>query len=142
MSQAKVGDTVKVHYTGKFTDGDIFDSSDNREPLEFKIGSGMVIKGFEKGILGMIVGEKKTVEIPKEDAYGVYRPELAMQIKLEDFPEKITPEIGQVLHLPHKNGKEFVTIVTDITDDIVTVDANPPLADKDLVFDLELIEIK
>jgi len=141
MAQAKSGDTVKVHYTGKLTDGTVFDSSVEREPLEVTIGAGQVIPGFEKGIIGMAPGETKSISIGKDEAYGEHRQELTMEVNKSDFPESITPEIGQMLQMKNPNGDLIRVVVSEIKDDTVTIDANHPLAGKDLTFDLELVSI-
>lgn len=141
MAQAKSGDTVKVHYTGKLNDGTVFDSSVEREPLEVTIGAGQVIPGFEKGIIGMAPGETKSISIGKDEAYGEHRQELTMEVNKSDFPESITPEIGQMLQMKNPNGDLIRVVVSEIKDDTVTIDANHPLAGKDLTFDLELVSI-
>ncbi len=141
MAQAKSGDTVKVHYTGKLNDGTVFDSSVEREPLEVTIGAGQVIPGFEKGIIGMAPGETKSISIGMDEAYGEHRQELTMEVNKSDFPESITPEIGQMLQMKNPNGDLIRVVVSEIKDDTVTIDANHPLAGKDLTFDLELVSI-
>ena len=141
MTQVKHGDTVKIHYTGRLEDGTVFDSSANRDPLEFKIGGGQVIKGFEKGATGMTVNEKKTINIPVEEAYGPHRKEMILEIPKTQFPADIKPEEGQKLQLRQQNGQMMVVTVTKVTDEKVTLDANHHLAGKPLIFDLELVEI-
>ncbi len=141
MAQAKKGDSVKIHYTGKLKDGTVFDSSEGREPLEFTIGSGTVIPGFEEAVLGMSQGETKEVTIPVDKAYGQRNEELVMEFKLDQFPPHIEPELNQRLQLGAPNGQLVVVTVVDIAGDIVKLDANPPLAGKDLIFNLELVEI-
>jgi peptidylprolyl isomerase len=141
MTQAKNGDTVKVHYTGKLEDGTIFDSSDGRDPLEFKIGGGQVIKGFETGVSGMLVDDKKTVEISPENAYGHAREDMIIKVPKSNFPENITPEIGMKLQMQQQSGSPVVVTVKEVAEDNVTLDANHHLAGKTLIFDLNLVEI-
>ena len=142
MAQAKAGDKISVHYTGKLTDGTLFDSSAEREPLEFEIGSGMVIKGFDEGVMGMSVGEKKTVHIPAAEAYGDMNPEHMAVFNKAEIPSDIPYEIGMQLNM-HQDGSGQVMPVTvvEVTDTTITLDANHPLAGKDLIFDLELVSI-
>ena len=142
MTQVKSGDTVKVHYTGKLEDGTVFDSSSGRDPLEFKIGGGQVIKGFDAGVTGMAVNDKKTINIPVDEAYGQHRADMILEIPKAQFPEDIKPEEGQKLQLRQQNGQIMVVTVTKVADESVTLDANHHLAGKPLVFDLELVEIK
>ena len=141
MTQAKQGDNVKIHYTGKLKDGTVFDSSEGREPLEFTIGSGMVIPGFEEAVVGMNQGETKEVTIPVDKAYGPRNEELIMEFKRDQFPPHIEPELNQRLQLGAPNGQLVVVTVVDISGDTVKLDANPPLAGQDLIFNLELVEI-
>jgi peptidylprolyl isomerase len=142
MTQVKHGDIVKIHYTGKLEDGTVFDSSAERDPLEFKIGGGQVIKGFEKGVTGMAVNEKKTINIPVDEAYGPHRKEMIMEVPKNQFPADIKPEVGQKLQLRQQNGQMMVVTVAKVTDENISLDANHHLAGKPLVFDLELVEIK
>jgi FKBP-type peptidyl-prolyl cis-trans isomerase 2 len=141
MQQVKSGDTVKVHYHGKLTDGTTFDSSAGRQPLEFKVGSGMVIKGFDNGVLGMKTGDKRTIEIPAEDAYGLEDPQMLMDFPIDRFPTDMKPEIGMQLNMSNGSGQNFPVVIREIKGDVVTLDANHPLAGETLVFDLELVEI-
>ncbi len=141
MAQAKEGDTVKVHYTGKLEDGEIFDTSQDDDPLEFKIGGGKVIRGFEQGVVGMNEGESKTVEIPSDEAYGPHHQELVIDIEMDQFPDDLDPEVGQQFKMRQPDGPTIIVAVAEITDDSVTLDANHPLAGKDLTFDIQLIEI-
>jgi peptidylprolyl isomerase len=141
MNKAKNGDTVKVHYTGKLEDGEVFDTSKDREPLEFTIGGGSVIPGFENGIIGMEIGSKKVVTIPPEDAYGKKHEELILKVNKSEFPENITPALGMELQLRYKDKTSVRAVVTDIMKENVTLDANHPLAEKTLIFDIELVEI-
>lgn len=142
MSQVKQNDTVRVHYTGKLSDGQIFDSSLEREPLEFTMGKGELIPGFEKGLLDMEVDEKKTVNIPSAEAYGAPRQELIQEVDKSQLPEEIKPEVGMGLVSKSPDGQEMNLVVAEVKDDSIVVDGNHPLAGKDLVFDLELVEIK
>ncbi len=141
MSEAKNGDTVRVHYTGKLEDGTIFDSSRDRAPLEFTIGGGEVIEGFEKGIVGMSVGSTKVLSIPPEDAYGPRREDLVLFVNKSEFPEHINPTVGQQLQVRQPNGAIIDLVVTEMNEDTVTLDANHPLAGQTLIFDVELMEI-
>jgi len=138
MQQVKAGDTVKVHYHGRLTDGTTFDSSEGRTPLEFEVGSGMVIKGFDDGLLGMTVGEKKTIEIPVGDAYGEKDPQMLMDFPIDRFPPDMKPEAGMRLNMTNGSGQQIPVVIVDVKDDSVILDANHPLAGEDLVFDLEL----
>jgi peptidylprolyl isomerase len=141
MITAKQGDTVRVHYTGKLQDGTVFDSSADRNPLEFVIGSGSVIPGFEQAVLGMAPGESKTQTIPNEQAYGSYLEDRIIVIDRRQMPTEIEPEVGQQLQLQHSSGQVIPVIITDVSDMAVTLDANHPLAGEDLTFDIQLIEI-
>jgi len=142
MQQVQAGDTVKVHYHGRLTDGTTFDSSEGREPLEFEVGSGMVIKGFDDGLMGMAVGQKKTIEIPVADAYGEKDPQMLMEFPIDRFPPEMKPEVGMRLTMTNGNGQQIPVVIVDVKSDSVTLDANHPLAGEDLIFDLELVEIK
>jgi len=142
MSKVKDGDTVKVYYTGKLEDGTVFDSSKEGEPLELTIGAGNVIEGFEKGVIGMERGSSKTVTIPPEEAYGSMNEELVAKVKKENFPENITPVIGEQLQLKQQDGNIVNVTIAEIRGDTVTLDANHPLSGKTLIFDIELVEIK
>jgi FKBP-type peptidyl-prolyl cis-trans isomerase 2 len=142
MQQVKQGDKVKVHYHGKLTDGTTFDSSEGREPLEFEVGAGAVIPGFDNGVMGMAVGDKKTVNIPAEEAYGPKVDELVMDFPKERFPEDMQPEIGMQLMMNNGSGQQFPVTIVEVKDESITLDANHQLAGKDLVFDIELVDIE
>lgn len=141
MQKVKSGDKVKVHYHGKLTNGETFDSSAGRQPLEFEVGSGMVIKGFDTGVTGMVVGEKKTINIPFNDAYGPRSAEMVIDMPRENFPAEMQLEVGMPLMMSNDSGQNFEVIVMQIKEDSVELDANHPLAGQDLVFDIELVEI-
>ncbi|HDM10347.1 MAG: peptidylprolyl isomerase [Deltaproteobacteria bacterium] len=141
MIEAKSGDTVKVHYTGKLEDGTVFDSSRDRAPLEFTLGDGEVIEGFEKGIVGMAVGTTKTLSIPPEEAYGQRREDLVLFVNKSEFPEHINPSVGQQLQVRQPNGAIIDLVITEMNEDTITLDANHPLAGQTLIFDVELMEI-
>ncbi len=141
MAQVKSGDTIKVHYHGKLTSGETFDSSAGREPLEFEVGSGMVIKGFDDGVTGMTVGEKKTINIPFNEAYGPKNPEMVIEMPKDRFPKDMEIEVGMPLGMSDQSGQQFQVTIVEIKEDVVMLDANHPLAGQDLVFDLELVEI-
>jgi peptidylprolyl isomerase len=141
MQQVKSGDTVKVHYHGKLNDGTTFDSSEGREPLEFEVGSGSVITGFDDGVTGMQVGDKKTINIPFDQAYGDVNDDQIMEFPIDRFPEDMKPEVGMQLNLSDGAGQNIPVIIREVNDDTVILDANHPLAGEDLTFDLELVEI-
>jgi peptidylprolyl isomerase len=142
MSQAKNGDTVKVHFTGRLQNDEVFTRSEDESPLEFTLGSGELIPGVETGILGMEVGEKKTITAPPEQAYGPRQEELVVEVKRSDLPEHITPTIGKPLRIRHSDGNDTEVFIADISEDTVTLDGNHPLAGLTLFFDLELVEIR
>ncbi len=141
MAQAKQGDTVRVHYTGKLGDGTVFDSSLQRHPLQFTIGKGAVIEGFEQAVVGMQAGEKKTATIPVDQAYGQRRDDMIVTMQRSQLPAGMDPKVGQRLELTQEDNSTFLVTITEITDSTLTLDANHPLAGKDLVFDLELVGI-
>jgi len=141
VSTVKEGDMVKVHYTGKFEDGTVFDSSKDKEPLEVAIGQGQVIPGFEKGIMGMKKGAVKTITLTPENAYGQVRDDLIVKVKKSDIPENIEPKIGLNLQMKQSDGQVINLVVSEIAEETVTLDANHPLAGKTLVFDIEVVEI-
>ena len=141
MSPSADGNTVKVHYTGKLEDGTVFDSSEGREPLEVKLGTQAVIPGFEKGLLGMEVGEKKTITIPSEDAYGPQRDEMIVEVNKTDFPAEIKPEVGLQLQMQRSDGQNMPVTIVKVEEEKITLDANHPLAGKTLIFDVEMMEV-
>ena len=142
MAKVKTGDVVKIHYTGKLTDGIVFDSSINRNaPIEFKVGEGQVIPGFEDAVIDMEIGENKTVQISSEKAYGPYRKELIHKVGRDRLPQDLLPEVGQQLQASHPDGHSVVVTIIEVADDTITIDANHPLAGKDLIFDIKLEEI-
>ena len=141
MSTAKNGDTVKVHYTGKLENGEVFDQSTEGDPLEFTIGNGSIVSGFEKGVVVMEVGATKTITVLPEEGYEPRHEELVMEVTKTEFPEKIEPSIGQHLRLRQEDGNHIDLIITDMNEDTVTLDANHPLAGITLFFDVELVAI-
>lgn len=141
MAAAGFGDTVKVHYSGSFTDGTQFDSSHGGPPLEFTIGSGQIVPGFEEAVVGMQPGESKSALVPSDKAYGPYREELAIQVNRSDLPPNLQPEVGQRLQLENKEGNSLVVMITQVGEANITLDANHPLAGKDLNFEISLVEI-
>ena len=142
MAEAQNGRTVRVHYTGKLEDGTVFDSSTGREPLEFQVGSGQVIPGFDSAVAGMKPGETRTVSIPPEQAYGPRREELLLTVERSQFPEGANPEPGQQFQMSQQGGQSFVVNVKEVDGDQVTLDANHPLAGEELTFELEVVEVK
>lgn len=140
--EVQTGDTVKVHYLGRLTDGTTFDSSDGRPPLEFQVGSGMVIKGFDDGVRGMSVGQKKTIEIPAEFAYGPRDPDAVIEFPIDQFPAQMKPEVGMQLVMTDNSGNQIPVTVVEVQPEAVVLDANHQLAGQDLIFDLELVDIK
>lgn len=141
MTQAKQGDTVNVHYTGKLEDGTVFDTSRSRHPLQFTIGKGQVITGFEQAIIGMNLGESKTMTVPVEQAYGKRRQDMIVTVQRDQLPPDLNPAVGQRLELTQTDDQTVLVTVTAMTDTSLTLDANHPLAGKDLIFDIELLKI-
>jgi peptidylprolyl isomerase len=141
MKQVGDGNTIRIHYTGRLDDGTIFDSSKEREPLEFTMGSGDIIKGFEDAVRGMTVGELKTIRITSGEAYGPYRDDLVMSINKSQLPPDIEVMQGAMLSLRHPDGRMIDAMIAEVTADSVTLDANHPLAGEDLTFELELVAI-
>ena len=141
MQEVKSGDKVKVHYHGRLTNGETFDSSEGREPLEFEVGSGMVIKGFDDGVTGMKVGEKKTINISAVEAYGEKNAEMVIEYPRAQFPSHIELKVGEELVMSSASGQQFQVRIEEIKDDVVLLDANHPLAGEELIFDIELVEI-
>jgi len=142
MTAAKTGDIVQVHYRGLFEDGTVFDATHQKEPFEFTLGETMVVPGFEKAVLGMEIGEEKTVTVPPEDAFGRIQEGLAVTVKMSDLPGKIEPRVGMMLQVRSKEHKEVSKVtITAVTDDTVTLDGNHPLAGKALTYEIELVAI-
>jgi peptidylprolyl isomerase len=141
MTKAKNGDNVKVHYKGKLTTGEQFDSSEGREPLAFTVGAGQMIKGFDEAIPGMSVGEKKTINIAPESAYGAKNEEAIVEFPKSNIPADMKLEPGMKLQLTNQDGQPIPVTVTEVKDDVVVLDANHELAGKELIFDIELVEI-
>lgn len=141
MTQVKAGDTVAIHYTGTLLDGTTFDSSDGRDPLEFVVGSGQIIPGLDVALPGMAVGEKKTVQIECEQAYGAINPEMRQAVPREGIPAEIPLDIGTQLQMQTPEGQALPVIVVEVDEATVTLDANHPLAGKDLTFDIELMRV-
>lgn len=141
MQPVKSGDKIKVHYHGRLTSGETFDSSEGREPLEFEVGSGMVIQGFDAGVTGMVVGEKKTINIPFMEAYGPRNPEMVIEMPKDRFPQDMELEMGMPLVMSDGQGQRFQVTIVEMKESSVMLDANHPLAGQDLIFDLELVEI-
>ncbi|MDR9485800.1 MULTISPECIES: FKBP-type peptidyl-prolyl cis-trans isomerase [Sediminimonas] len=141
MTQVKSGDTVRIHYTGTLADGSTFDSSEGRDPLEFTVGSGQIIPGLDNAMAGMSVGEKKTVEVPADDAYGQPDPGARQAVPRAEIPEDIPLDLGTQLQVQTPDGNAMPVTVVEVTESEVTLDANHPLAGRDLTFDIELVEI-
>jgi peptidylprolyl isomerase len=141
MQQVKNGDKVKVHYHGRLTSGETFDSSEGRQPLEFEVGTGMVIKGFDDGVTGMKIGEKKTINIPADNAYGPKSKEMIIEYPRNQFPADMQIEVGMPLMMSSGSGQQYPVTIAGIKEGMVLLDANHPLAGQDLIFDIELVEI-
>jgi FKBP-type peptidyl-prolyl cis-trans isomerase SlpA len=142
MSQVKENNTVKVHYVGKLSDGQVFDTSEGKEPLEFTLGQGKLIAGFEKGLIDMELNEKKTIIISKEEAYGESREDLIQEVDKSQLPEDITPEVGMGLVSKSVDGNEMNLLIVEVKEATIVIDGNHPLAGKELTFDLEVIGIQ
>jgi peptidylprolyl isomerase len=138
---AQPGHSVKVHYTGRLDDGTVFDSSQDRDPLAFTLGTGEVIPGFEQAVLGMSVGETRTHRIEAEEAYGEHRDEMVLRVEREQLPPDLHPEAGQQLQIQQSSGEVIPVVVTDVDSDSITLDANHPLAGQPLTFEIELVEV-
>ncbi len=141
MTIAKDGDTVKVHYTGTLENGEVFDTSQEREPLEFTLGQGQLIPGFEKAVIGLNVGDSTKVDIPSGEAYGELREDLVLNVPKDQLPADVEPQVGMQLQVNQPNGQPVPVRITNITDEELTLDANHPLAGKDLSFKIELVEV-
>jgi peptidylprolyl isomerase len=141
MAQAKTGDQIRVHYTGKFTDGHVFDSSVGGDSLQFTVGAGQLIAGFDRAVIGMQPGDTKTVLIPAVDAYGPYKNELVFTVERETIPSHVTPEVGHRYQIRKEDGAAAVVTVTAVSGTHVTLDGNHELAGKDLSFEIQLVEI-
>lgn len=141
MATVAEGTKVKIHYTGRLDDGTVFDSSKDRDPLEFEVGSGQVIPGFDDAVQGMAAGDEKTVTIPAVDAYGPRRQELVLDVPGEQLPDELEAEVGQQLQMQTPDGQTFQVTVVDVNDETVQVDANHPLAGKDLTFDILVVGV-
>lgn len=141
MSQAKSGDTVRIHYTGRLPDGTVFDSSQGRDPLQFTLGAGEIIPGLEKGIVGMAVGDNSTVTVAAPEAYGMHDPNQIQKVPREMIPDDIELQPGLQVGARTPTGENLTLTVIEVEDEHVTMDANHPLAGKDLIFDVELVEI-
>ena len=141
MEHVKEGDVVRVHYTGKLTSGEEFDSSVGREPLEFTVGAGMMIKGFDDAMPGMAIGEKKTINISPDEAYGEKSEDAIIEFPKENIPADMKIEPGMAFQLSNHDGSRFPVVVIEVKDDVIVLDANHALAGKELVFDIELVEI-
>ncbi|MDO6490697.1 MAG: peptidylprolyl isomerase [Cellulophaga sp.] len=142
MSIVKENNTVKVNYTGKLADGQVFDTSEGREPLEFTLGQGQLIPGFEKGVIDMKLNEKKTITIAKEEAYGEVNEALIQEVKKSELPQDMEPKVGMGLVSKAPDGREMNLMVVEVKEESIVIDGNHPLAGKDLIFDLEVLEIK
>lgn len=141
MQKAKVDDTVKVHYTGRLEDGTVFDSSEGRDPLEFKVGAGMMIAGFDKAVQGLGLEESKTVNIPANEAYGEEDPQLIQEVNKNQLPPEMEVSVGMQLMSKHPSGQDIPLIVKEVKEESIVVDANHPLAGKALIFDIKLVSI-
>jgi len=141
MSKATIGNKIKVHYTGKLEDGTVFDSSEGREPLEFVLGNGSLIKGFEDAVTGLAVGDKTIATLPPAEAYGDVREDMMVKVPVDQVPADIKPEVGLKLTVQQQDGQQVPVTVVDVTEEAITLDANHPLAGKTLVFEIEVLEL-
>ncbi|ARV14260.1 FKBP-type peptidyl-prolyl cis-trans isomerase [Polaribacter sp. SA4-12] len=142
MSQVKVNSTIKVNYTGKLANGQVFDTSEGKEPIEFVLGQERLIPGFEKGLIDMKLNEKKTIEITKDQAYGEPNPSLIQEVKKAELPQDMEPQVGMGLVSKSPDGQEINLMVIEVKEESIVIDGNHPLAGHDLVFDVEVVEIK
>jgi peptidylprolyl isomerase len=138
---AEAGQTVKVHYKGTLDDGTMFDSSEGRDPLQFTVGGGQVIPGFDAGVTGLEIGESRTVTIPPEEGYGPVNEQLLLEFPIDQVPEGVDTTLGAALEITHESGQQIPVVVTKVTDEVIILDANHPLAGKTLTFEIELVEI-
>ena len=141
MSQVKENSTIKVNYTGKLATGQVFDTSEGKEPIEFVLGQGRLIPGFEKGLIDMKLNEKKTISMTKEEAYGEPNPSLIQEVKKSDLPQDMEPKVGMGLVSKSPDGQEINLMVSEVKEDSIVVDGNHPLAGHDLIFDVKVVEI-
>jgi FKBP-type peptidyl-prolyl cis-trans isomerase 2 len=141
LSKAKDGDTVKVHYTGTLENGEVFDTSQEREPLEFQLGQGQLIPGFEKAVIGLSEGDSTKVDIPSDEAYGEVRDDLVINVPKDQLPDDVEPKVGMQLQVNQQNGQPIPVRITEIKDEELILDANHPLAGKNLSFEIELLEV-
>ena len=141
MNQVTVNSKVKVHYTGKLANGEVFDTSDGKEPIEFTLGQGQLIPGFEKGLIDMKLNEKKTINMTKDDAYGEVNETLIQEVKKTDLPQDMEPKVGMGLVSKSPEGQEINLMVVEVKEETIVIDGNHPLAGRDLIFDLEVLEI-
>ncbi len=141
MTEVKSGDTVRIHYKGSLNDGSVFDSSEGRDPLEFTVGSGQIIPGLDSALPGMKVGDEKTVHVPADNAYGAKDPNATQPVPRDQFPADIPLEVGTQLQVQTPNGQVMTVSIVEVREDSVVLDANHPLAGKDLIFDISLVAI-
>jgi len=141
MNQVTVNSKVKVHYTGKLANGEVFDTSDGKEPIEFTLGQGQLIPGFEKGLIDMKLNEKKTINMTKDEAYGEVNETLIQEVKKKDLPQDMEPKVGMGLVSKSPEGQEINLMVVEVKEETIVIDGNHPLAGRDLIFDLEVVEI-
>jgi len=140
LSKVKEGDTVKVNYTGTLKNGEVFDSSEGKEPLEFTLGEGQLIPGFEKAVVGMAVGDSAKIDIPSDEAYGEEREDLIINVPKNQLPDDVTPKVGMQLQVNQENGQPIPVLIKEVGETELTLDANHPLAGQDLSFEIELVE--